>query len=180
MMKIYKKLILVFLLPLLVCFLDTGIAAAERDALIKNIFEAYGGEANLKRIKSIIIDSKVKNLYKKIEGTRKVYIKYPDRLRVETKFKDSRDLLIYNNDKGWKNTGGNFIEVKGSFLDIIIFSAKTINPAYELLLEKNRIIYLGKHKRYDKIYEVLKVSDRENKELTLFLLLICIILNIWD
>lgn len=169
MMKIYKKLILLFLLPLLVCFLDAGMAAADKNALIKNIFEAYGGEGNLKRIKSIIIDSRVKNLYKKAEGTRRVYIKYPDRLRVETKFKGSRDILIYNNDRGWKSIIGDFIEVKGSFLDTMIFSAKTINPPYELLLEENRIIYLGKHKRYDKIYEVLEVSDRKNKGLTFYI-----------
>jgi|GEM_PF-2464292 len=166
--RLHKKLLLLFLLITIpfILLADTGISeAGSRDRLIQNVVTAYGGKDTLSQIESIIVAGEVDSLLKKQKGVSRVTIKYPDRLRVETKLNGSHAVLIFEKNRGWKKTNGDFIEVKGPSLKAVLFSFRTIYPPLELLSEKNVISYLGLKKGF----EVLEISDREKNRVTFYI-----------
>ena len=170
----YKKLLLSsFLLALfLFFFVCNGISFQKgvgKEVLVKNVLKAYGGEDNLRNTKNMIIDGEVNALFKKKRGTSRIYIQYPDRFKIEIRYKDSYEVLILNKDRGWKSVGGDFVEVKGPPLDVMLFSFRTINVPLELLSPENDVSYSGLKQRGDKIFEVLEISNRKNKKIVLYI-----------
>lgn len=174
MFRKYRKILLFFFLLALffVSFMNNAIAFQKgvgKEVLIKNVLKAYGGEENLRNTKNMIINGEVNALYKKKSGTSRIYIQYPDKLKIEIRYRDSHEVLILNKDKGWKNIEGDFVEVKGPPLDVMLFSFRTINVPLELLSPKNDISYKGLKQRGDKIFEVLEISNRKNKKIVLYI-----------
>lgn len=114
MFRKYRKILLFFFLLALffVSFMNNAIAFQKgvgKEVLIKNVLKAYGGEENLRNTKNMIINGEVNALYKKKSGTSRIYIQYPDKLKIEIRYRDSHEVLILNKDKGWKNIEGDFV-----------------------------------------------------------------------
>ena len=93
-----KPLRTVFALATLILCTGGWAQPLDRDAVLKNLVESYGGERNLRKLDSMIQEWDMVALRSKRHGKDLRSIRLPDQLRVELRYPDKREIRVLNGD----------------------------------------------------------------------------------
>jgi len=156
-----KRLILLTatILTLLLVLL-AGCREEPTAALTARVVAAHGGEAALRRVRTVRWQGTIEAFMRRSRGTASLLLQHPRQLRATLDYGSSREDRILDGGRGWRDSGEGFVEVQGPPLAAMVFQCKHLDLPLGLLDGGYRVD-LREEERDGRKWPVLHLEDAE-------------------
>jgi outer membrane lipoprotein-sorting protein len=138
-------------------------------SLVPKIIAAYGGKEVLEGLKRVYAEGHIEALMRQDNGSYKVYLERPGKLRVEVKYQRSSETRILNGDSGYRGKDGSPLSrASGDSLLAMVYQYKHSDLPYGLLKGAYSISRKGEEDLNGRQVEVLHLTDREGPPMDIY------------
>ena len=139
-------------------------------AIMHKVIDVYGGKEAVEGVHSLHAKGKIEAFMLHDQGTYELYFKRGRKLRVETKYSQSSELRLLNENRGYRSTDKLPLEeVYGPRYLSMVYQCKHLNILHDLLSGTYEIRSTGQSIISGKKVEVFRLNDKEGAVMDVFI-----------
>jgi hypothetical protein len=167
----FFKILPLFLFILLPFFISQGNAANTGDKeqlFIAKIVNAYGGKAQIAKVKGISAEGRIKTFFSHDKGSYYRYMQPDRKLYVHIRYAKSAEKRILNGMNGYRGTGGRIEKVLGPPYDAMVYQYNQLDLPFGLIDGSFKILDHRNGDLSGVSMDILKLADRYGYEIEVF------------
>jgi len=170
-----RKLIPALLLAMALTYLACPVAvhaeppAGDQAKPMENaIVEAYGGKAELGRVKTVVAKGTITEFMKGKQGGYTRYFARPDRLRIEIMPEQGGETRILNADRGWRGYRGDLREAQQAALQAMAYQCSYLDLPMGFADGSRIVKYIGRQTLQGRQLDLLEMEVKGGPSLRIY------------